>query len=439
MVLSLYTGKANTKQEAAVECFRCIILGHHVQSARGYRIVGRDKELLVLPRNKVAILGGPPIFETPLNIVRPRFPTDEKIFDRFRAALLSGQVTNNSPWVLEFEAQLSKYLDVPTLNFCNGQAALLAMMKAADIEGREVIVPSFTFSATPHAVRWLGGIPVFADIKNDDSMTIDPADVERKITSQTRAIMGVCPYGIAADYEALHDIGKRRGVKVYFDSAPAFGTKVDGNLVGRYGDAQIFSFHATKAFSTMEGGCVCSNDEAFMERVKNIRNFGLTKTGDCEEPGFNGKMPEIAALIGLEQLKTFQEAIEVRQRAVARIRKGIENLPGLNVAKAPDRQEPIWLYLPVIVDAQAYGLNRDQLANVFEKENLFVRKYYSPPCHHLTTYKKDGEVLPNTEKVAYNVLALPVYNDMTENECDGIVQAFVDAHRSARQIAELQI
>jgi dTDP-4-amino-4,6-dideoxyglucose len=395
--------------------------------------------LLVSTRNKVAILGGPPIFSTPLNIVRPRFPQDEIIFDRFKAALRSGQVTNNSPWVVEFESQLAQYLDVPTLTFCNGQAALLAMMKAADIEGKEVIVPSFTFSATPHAVRWCGGIPVFADIKNDGSLTIDPEDVERKISSKTAAIMGVCPYGIAAEYEALHDIGKRHGIKVYFDSAPAFGTKVDGKLVGGFGHAQIFSFHATKAFSTMEGGCVCSNDKAFMERVKNIRNFGLMANGDCEEPGFNGKMPEIAALIGIEQLKTFHEAAAVRRQAVARIRKGLENIPGLTVAQAPANQEPIWLYLPVIVDAAQYGLNRDQVAAVFEKENLFVRKYYSPPCHHLTTYKQAGEVLPHTETAAYNVVALPVYNDMTEDECDGIVQAFVDAHRSSAQIAELRI
>lgn len=391
------------------------------------------------PRNKVAILGGPPLFDSPLNIVRPRFPTNEIIFERFKAALASGQVTNNSPWVLEFEAQLSQYLAVPTLNFCNGQAALLAMMKAADIEGKEVIVPSFTFSATPHAVRWCGGIPVFADIKNDGSLTIDPEDVERKITSNTAAILGVCPYGIACEYEALAEIGKRHGIKVYFDSAPAFGTKVEGKLVGGFGDAQIFSFHATKAFSTMEGGCVCSHDQAFMERIKNIRNFGLTASGDCEEPGFNGKMPEIAALIGLEQLKTFHEVAAVRRRAVARIRKGLENIPGLKVAQAPSNQEPIWLYLPVIVEAKAFGLNRDQVATVFERENLFVRKYYSPPCHHLTTYKKDDEVLPYTETAAYNVVALPVYNDMTDDECDGIVQAFVDAHRSAAQIAELRI
>ncbi len=396
--------------------------------------------MLASKRNTVAILGGPTLFETPLNIVRPRFPTDEAMFDKFKAALASGQVTNNSPWVIEFEKQLSSYLNVPTLNFCNGQAALLAMVKAADVEGKEVIVPSFTFSATPHAVAWCGGKPVFADIKDDGSLCIDPADVERKITANTAAIMGVDPYGIACDYQTLSDIGKRHHIKVLFDSAPAFGTKVDGRLSGSFGDAQIFSFHATKAFATMEGGCVCSNDPVFMARVSSIRNFGLNANGDCEEPGFNGKMPEIAALIGIEQLKTFEEAAEVRRKSVAIVRRGLEKLPGLKVAQAPANQEPIWLYLPVIVDKAAFGLDRNQLALALEKERLFVRKYYSPPCHHLTTYKKDGEeVLPHTEAAAYNVVALPVYNDMTTEECEKIVQAFEEIHRAAPQIVELGI
>src|SRR6201982_3185220 len=199
-------------------------------------------------RNSVAAVDGPPIFERPLQIVRPLFPNVHSFLEPFQAALASGQVTNGGHWVLEFERQLSAYLGVPTLVFCNGQMALMTMLRAAGIERGEVIVPSFTFAATPHAVRWCGAEPVFADIAADGSLCLDPNDVERKITPETVAILGVDAYGIACDYTALAETGQRKGLRVLIDSAPAFGTLVKGHPVGGFGDAQIFSFHATKAF-----------------------------------------------------------------------------------------------------------------------------------------------------------------------------------------------
>jgi len=388
-------------------------------------------------RKEIALFNGPPIFVQPLQIVRPTFPNATSILASFQTALASGHVTNNGRWVVEFERQLTEYLGVPTLAFCNGQVALMAMLRAAGIEGGEVIVPSFTFAATAHAVRWCGAAPVFADIKNDGSMCLDPADVEAKITAKTVAILGVDAYGIACDYGALSDIGRRRKLKVLYDSAPAFGSRVDGHLVGGFGDAQIFSFHATKAFATMEGGCLCTHDKEIFERAKAIRNFGQVSGGDCSEAGMNGKLTEICALIGLEQLKTFERAAETRRRAVQRMRQGLAALPGLLVGRAPINQSPIWLYLPVVIERQTFGLDRDLVATAFEKENLFVRKYYSPPCHHMSVYRAAiGQSLPATEASAYNVVALPVYNDMTDEECDGIVQAFTDVHHAAARIRQ---
>src|SRR5690242_530133 len=166
-------------------------------------------------RDNIALLGGTPLFERPLNIVRPSFPAVESFLNPFRAALASGQVTNNSQWVVKFEQALGEYLGVPTLAFCNGQLALMTMLRAAGIEDGEVIVPSFTFAATPHAVRWCGAKPVFADIAAD-SMCLDPADVERRITSRTVAILGVDAYGIPCDYDSLVEVGRRHGIKVLF-------------------------------------------------------------------------------------------------------------------------------------------------------------------------------------------------------------------------------
>jgi dTDP-4-amino-4,6-dideoxy-D-glucose transaminase len=386
-------------------------------------------------RDAIAAVGSAPIFERPLQIVRPIFPDIGKFLAPFQAALASGQVTNGGRWVGEFESQLSEYLGVPTLVFCNGQMALMTMLRAAGVERGEVIVPSFTFSATPHAVRWCGAEPIFAEITANGSLCLDPDDVERKITPRTVAILGVDAYGIACDYARLTEIGRRNGLKVLFDSAPSFGTRVEGNLVGGFADAQIFSFHATKAFTTMEGGCLCTHDTEIFARAMAIRNFGQLADGDCDEPGINAKLTEVCALIGIEQLKTFEQAACTRRRAVARMREGLSRLPGLTVATAPANQEPIWLYLPVLVDENEFGLDRDAVAAALAKENLHVRKYYSPPCHHMGAYRASHDVpLPRTEATAYSVLALPVYNDMTEDECDGIVEAFIEVRHAAPSI-----
>jgi dTDP-4-amino-4,6-dideoxygalactose transaminase len=313
--------------------------------------------------------------------------------------------------------------------------ALMTMLRAAGIERGEVIVPSFTFAATPHAVRWCGAEPVFADIAADGSLCLDPDDVERKITPKTVAILGVDAYGIACDYTRLTEIGRRNGLKVIFDSAPSFGTRVGGRLVGAFGDAQMFSFHATKAFTTMEGGCLCTHDPEIFARAKAIRNFGQLPDGDCEEAGINAKLTEVCALIGIEQLKSFEQAALTRRRAVARMREGLSKLPGLTVASAPPDQDPIWLYLPVLVDEREFGLDRGDVAAALAKENLYVRKYYSPPCHHMRAYVVSRDVpLPRSEASAYSVLALPVYNDMTEDEYDGIVQAFLEVHHAAPRV-----
>jgi dTDP-4-amino-4,6-dideoxy-D-glucose transaminase len=370
--------------------------------------------------------GREPVFAKPMQIVRPTFPPVDAILENFSKALATGQVTNNGPWVQEFERRLTQYLGVPTLVFSSGQAALMAMVRSAGVEGGEVIVASFSFPATPHAVVWGGGTPVFADIRDDLSFTIDVADVERRITSSTVAILSVDPYGIACDYEALSELGRCHKLKVLIDSAASFGTAVGGRRVGGMADAQIFSFHATKAFNTMEGGCLCSHDGELMERARILRNFGQGAGADCSSAGFNGKMMEVCALIGIEQLKAFDEAICVRRRSANRIAEGLSGIEGVRVGCAPDGQEPIWLYLPTTIDAGRLGTDRDGLADRLARENLMARKYYSPACHELSVYRaaRRQPSLPVSERAGREVLALPIYNNMTDDECDGVIEAF---------------
>lgn len=385
-----------------------------------------------------AVLGGTPASPTPLQIVRPTFPDVSSFVDRFRTALATGAVTNNGPHVRTFEARLTEYLGVPTLSASSGQAALLLMLKAAGIDGGEVIVPSFTFAATPHAVRWCGAEPVFADVAADGSLVLCPEDAAKRITPRTRAILAVEVYGIAPDYAAFEALGRHHGIKILFDSAPAFGTRVCGVPIGRFGDAQSFSFHATKAFTTMEGGAVSSRDPAFLERVASLRNFGQVRGGpDCDEAGTNGKMQEVCALIGIEQLAVFDRHAARRGEIAARYRASLGGLPGIDMARVPGGQEPIWLYFPILVDRAAFGLDRNQLAAALLAENLFVRKYFELPCHHMQAYAAQRHVeLPRAERAAYAAVALPVYNDMADAECDRFAHAIRRIHAHADAIRQ---
>lgn len=384
-------------------------------------------------RRKPAALGGSPRFSVPLDIVRPSFPDLGLFAERFSRGLALGQVTNHGPAVAEFEERLSAWCGAPAVTCCNGQAALLLMLRAAGITGGEVIVPAYTFSATPHAVSWVGARPVFADIRN---LVIDPADAERRITADTVAILAVDTYGLACDYDALEGLGRKHGIKILVDSAPAFGTRVGGRPVGARGDAQAFSFHATKPFTTMEGGCVVSRDETLLHRAAALRNFGQVRGADCDEPGLNAKMMEVCALIGLEQLATFDTVVSHRVHCARMLRDGLGGIPGLELPVWPDGQDPVWLYFPVLVDPVAFGMTRDRLAEALGRENIRVRRYFDIPCHHLGAYAAHQQIsLPETERVAGTVLALPVYNDMTEAEYAGIVEAIRVIRDHAGEVA----
>jgi dTDP-4-amino-4,6-dideoxygalactose transaminase len=386
---------------------------------------------------RLAVLGGEPLRKTPLHIVRPMFPGLDTFSQQFGDALATGAVTNNGPAVVEFERQLGEYLGVPVVVCNNGQSALMLMLRSAGIESGEVIVPSFTFSATAHAVRWCGATPVFADIGADGDLRINPEQVAALINERTVAVLGVDVYGIACDYEALDALGRNNSIKVLYDSAPAFGTKVDGRPVAGHGDAQIFSFHATKAMTTMEGGCIASRDEDLLARARELRNFGQGSGADCDEPGMNAKMMEVSALIGIEQLKGFDHVVEHRASIAERYRRGLSSISGLSFARVPKSQVPIWLYYPIIVDPDTYGLDRSALALALESEQIFVRKYFEMGVHRMTAYQDlKTTPLPETERVASQVLALPVYNDMTGQECDDVIAAIRDIGARAAEVSD---
>jgi dTDP-4-amino-4,6-dideoxy-D-glucose transaminase len=359
-----------------------------------------------------------------LEIVRPRFPEIESFDARFGTALRRGQVTNGGEHVRQFEQELADYLGVLALAFVNGQTALIAMLMAAGIKpGDEVIVPAFTFCGTAAAVAMLGAVPVFAEI-DPKTLTLDPGDADARVTDRTAAILGVDVYGICCDYKALTELTFKHDVWLLFDSAPAFGSMVDGQPVGRYGDAQIFSFHATKPFSTMEGGCLASPSPDFIERAGYIREFGQDGQREVVSVGLNGKMTEAQALVGLERFRQWTAFgyHQQRQYKIGVYRYLLSEIPGVRVINPPDDQWPIWLYMPILV------YNRDVVLKRLHERGVMARKYYAPCLHQTPAFQRYARgPLPISEEIGRQIIALPCYSDITDGEMHTIVKAVQEA------------
>ena len=366
-----------------------------------------------------------------LPIVRPHHPNLADIDVYFDRALQSGKVTNNGEHVREFERKLTEYFGVPTICFNNATSALIAMLRAVDVQGMDVIVPSFTFVATPHSVVMAGGRPIFADI-DEKTLCLDPVDVDQRITGRTTAILGVDPYGICWQPPKHWGDGN---IDILIDSAPSFGSLIDGEKAATRGRAQVYSFHATKPFSTMEGGCLCSTDTALIDRAKAIRNFGISENGKVEYVGINGKMQEINAIIGLKQLETWSVRLIARTDSATGLRTALEDIKGLRVFDAPENHNPVWTYQPVFIQHN-FGASRDAVVKKLHDRGIMVRTYYEP-CHQMPAYMLNpnfpsGHVpLRVTEHVAAQVIALPVYDDMTDDEIKQIASAFKAIQRDA--------
>lgn len=364
-----------------------------------------------------------------LPIVQPSLPRLQEFDAYFDECLRTGHVTNHGKHVHEFEAKLTELLGVQTICFNSATSALIAMLRAIDVVDRDVIVPSFTFAATPHAVMMAGGRPIFADI-NEETLCLDPPAVERTITGRTTAIMGVDPYGLC--WEPPKGWADGGNIDLLIDSAPSFGSGItDANPATR-ARAQVYSFHATKPFSTMEGGCLCSADTALIDRAKAIRNFGIGSDGTVEQIGMNGKMMEVCAIIGLKQLETWPERILARTDSACGLHLALSEIKGIKTVKCPSNQMPIWTYFPILIK-EKFGVDRDTVVKKLHEKGIMVRTYYEP-CHLMPAYKYNAKY-PNhvklavTEYVAGQVIALPVYTDMKDEEIREIASAFLSIQK----------
>ncbi len=318
--------------------------------------------------------------------------------------------------VQEFESKVARSHGVKhCVAMCNGTVALEIAIRALGLTG-EVIVPSYTFIATAHALHWQAITPVFADI-DQHSHTLDPAAVRRMITPRTTGIIGVHLWGNSAPVEELQAIADEFNLKLMFDAAHAFSCSHNGKMIGNFGACEVFSFHATKFFNTFEGGAVVTNDDELAETMRLMRNFGFAGMDNVIYPGTNGKMIEIAAAMGLVNLDSIDQVIEANRNNYQTYREMLSGLPGLSLLQFNEAERTNYQYVVMEVGERC-SVTRDQIIRALHGENILARKYFWPGCHRMKPYRDlfphAGLLLPNTQKVADRVVVLPTGTTMTE-------------------------
>ncbi len=357
----------------------------------------------------LAIFGGAPLFSDPLLVGRPNIGDRARLLERLNDILDRRWLSNNGVYVQEFERRLCDITGAKhCIPICNGTRALEIALTALGMQG-EVIVPAFTFVATPHAVAWQGSRPVFADV-DPSSYTIDPASVEALITERTTGIIGVHLWGRSCDVDALEEIAARHRLKLMFDAAHAFGSSYKGTPIGGFGDAEVFSFHATKFVNSFEGGAIATNDDGVAERVRLMTNFGFVDFDQVEALGTNGKMAEPCAAMGLTSLESMSDFIEVNRQNYAAYAKGLSGIPGVSLG-AMEGSHSNFQYIVLIVDEDIAGLNRDTLHRILGAENIGARRYFYPGCHRMEPYRTwladTPPNLPVTDRLVSQTLCLP--------------------------------
>ncbi|MBN1587217.1 MAG: DegT/DnrJ/EryC1/StrS family aminotransferase [Candidatus Omnitrophica bacterium] len=391
----------------------------------------------------LAVLGGRSRFGSePVRFVKPRLPSYESLRPELQAMLESGVLTNVGPHCLGFEKELAEYLGVSQARAVgSGTVALQLLIQALDLEG-EVILPSFTFIATAQAAVWSGLTPVFADI-HPETFTLDPRSVASLITPNTCAILGVCMFGNPCDIVALQELASQKGLALIFDTAHGIGSLYKGKRLGGFGRGEALSFHATKILPAGEGGAVCSEDAALLDRVFKLRNFGREPTEESLRLGMNGKMTEFAALLGRKQLKGLDQTLRFRRAVAQSYREGLGGVPGIVFQKIEQGAQSNYQNLAVRVFPEKYGLDRDQLFNVLEAEGVESKKYFSPPIHELVyfqTLAQKGQArigdLRESLALSGQILNLPVHSEMAAEKIDGICEIIAEAHQQSKQVIQ---
>lgn len=357
-----------------------------------------------------------------INVTRSSMPGFEEYCDEIKGLWESRWLTNSGAKHQALQKELKSYLGVEEIElFCNGHMALETAIQAMNLSG-EVITTPFTFASTTNAIVRNGLKPVFCDIE-PDTYTIDANKIEALITEKTCAIVPVHVYGNVCDVEAIAKIAEKHNLKVIYDAAHAFGVKYKGQGIASFGDASMFSFHATKVFHTIEGGAVCFKDASLGKKLAKLKNFGISGPESVEFAGGNAKMNEFAAAMGLCNLRHIDEEIGKRKHAVERYRERLSEVPGVTLCQLRENVQSNYAYFPVVFDKEIFGLSRDEVMDNLTKEGIGARKYFYPLTNTFDCYKSEHnakEETPVALDISKRVLALPLYADLDVQTVDKI-------------------
>jgi dTDP-4-amino-4,6-dideoxygalactose transaminase len=358
----------------------------------------------------LALFGGAPAFATMLHVGRPNIGNRQDLIQRLNDILDRGWLTNNGPLVLEFERRLADFLQVQhAVTVVNATTGLELVIRALGLSG-EVILPAFTFVATAHALQWQEITPVFSDI-NPTTHNLDPNKIEAMITPRTTGIIGVHVWGRPCEIEALERIARTHHLSLIFDAAHAFAASHRGRMIGNFGNAEVFSFHATKFFNTFEGGVITTNDAKLAEKLRLMRNFGFSGMDNVIYIGVNGKMHEFTAAVGLTSLESLATFVETNQRNYHHYQQCLQSLPGVRMVTYDEQEKNNYQYIVIEIDAATTGIHRDTIMKALHAENIRARRYFYPGVHRMEPYRSyyphAGLLLPETERLTERVLSLP--------------------------------
>lgn len=348
-------------------------------------------------------------------------PSLEEYVEEIRPLWETHWLTNMGAEHQKLEQVLKERLGVQNVVlFTNGHSALECVLEALNLRG-EVITTPFTFASTVNAISRKGLTPVFADVKSDD-YTIDPASIERLITPRTSAIVPVHVYGNLCDVDAIQGIADRHGLKVVYDAAHAFGVKRGGVSAAAFGDASMFSFHATKVFNTIEGGAVCFKDSTLYPLLNQWKNFGITGPEDVEYVGGNAKMNEFCAAMGICNLRHLDDEIAKRARVEERYRERFEGISGIKLVDLQPGVRSNHAYMPVVFDERFFGATRDSVFDALAAWEIGARKYFYPLASDYACYRSvySSVATPVAKWVSERVLTLPMYADLALEDVDRI-------------------
>lgn len=357
-------------------------------------------------------------------VTQSSMPPYEEYIEAIKPLWESHWLTNMGTYHKRLEEALKEYLGVPELSLMvNGHMALELAIQSFDFpEGSEVITTPFTFISTTHAIVRNRLKPVFCDVKEEDG-TIDETKIEDLITEHTVAIVPVHVYGNVCNVEEIQRIADKYNLKVIYDAAHAFGVTYKGKGIGNYGDASIFSFHATKVFNTIEGGAVTFSDHKMYEKLYNLKNFGIRGEELVTSVGANAKMNEFCAIMGLCNLKHLDEALKNRQERYDYYRQGLEKVKGISFFATNTEATNNFAYFPIIIEDD-YGITRDEIYDKFHESNIYARKYFYPITADQACFrnKYKNNKLDVARYISQRVLILPFYEKMQIGTIDTIIQ-----------------